>query len=124
MNESKRALRCNQEVYQRISLLVFDLDYSVFDCSLIKTQALRQGLISLAEAIPHNASLPDELDVQEAFLSRGASWIEGLELGLDQDAMSNLRQACSIHESRLIESGAGTLYADLGTSFSIAERWV
>jgi hypothetical protein len=66
-------------VYQRIRLLVFDLDYLVFDCSLIKTQALRQGLISLAEAIPHNASLPDELDVQEAFLDRGVSWIDRLE---------------------------------------------
>ena len=113
MNESKRALRCNQHVYQRIRLLVFDLDYLVFDCSLIKTQALRQGLISLAEAIPHNAPLPDKLDVQEAFLDQGVSWIDRLELGLDQDAMSNLRQACSIHENRLIESGAGTLYADL-----------
>ena len=100
-------------MYQRIRLLVFDLDYLVFDCSPIKTQALRQRLISLAEAIPHNASLPDESNVQESFINQGISWIDRLELGLDQDAMSTLQKACSIHENRLIESGAGALYAGL-----------
>jgi phosphoglycolate phosphatase-like HAD superfamily hydrolase len=100
-------------VYQSIRLLVFDLDYLVFDCALIKTQALRQGLVSLAEAIPHATSLPDELDIQEAFLDHGISWVEHLDLGLSHGAMGNLQQTFSIHESGLIESGVGALYAGL-----------
>ena len=52
-----------------LKLLVWDLDYLVFDCSELKVTALRQSLIALADSIPHSVRLPDAIDA-EGGLSR------------------------------------------------------
>ncbi len=98
---------------QHIRLLVFDLDYLVFDCSLLKVSALRQSLISFAEAIPQSTRLPDEVDAEEGFLQHGFRWLQFLEIGLDEERLEEVRQAYRVHEDRLIEAGAGKIYPGL-----------
>ncbi len=95
---------------QHIRLLILDLDYLVFDCALLKMQALRQSLISLADAIPQSARLPDSMDAEEGFLDHGFRWIQHLEIGLDEEKLDHLQQAYGIHENRLIESGIGRIH--------------
>jgi phosphoglycolate phosphatase-like HAD superfamily hydrolase len=97
-------------VLRHIRLLILDLDYVVFDCALVKVQALRQSLISLAETIPQSARLPDAADVEEAFRNYGFRWPQFVEIGLDEERLSHLQQAYGIHESRLIQSGAGKMF--------------
>lgn len=95
---------------RHIRLLVFDLDYLVFDCTLLKVRALRQSLISFAETIPQSVRLPDETDAEEGFQTHGFRWTQFLEIGLDEEQRQHLQHAYGIHESRLIESGVGHLY--------------
>jgi phosphoglycolate phosphatase-like HAD superfamily hydrolase len=96
-----------------LKLLVFDLDYLLFDCSLLKANALRQSLVSFAEAIPHSVRLPDAADIEEAYRQEGFLWLKGLELGLDEQQMEDLAEAYRIHEGRLIDAGAGRIYPGL-----------
>ncbi len=98
---------------QHISLLVFDLDYLVFDCSLLKVGALRQSLISFADAIPQSVRLPDAVDAEEGFRLHGFRWLQFLEIGLDEERLEELRQAYRIHEERLIEAGTGKIYSGI-----------
>jgi phosphoglycolate phosphatase-like HAD superfamily hydrolase len=97
-------------VLQHIKLLVLDLDYLVFDCALLKVQALRQGLISLADAIPQNIRLPDAVDAEEGFRDHGFQWTKFLEIGLDEENLEHLMQAYALNEKRLVESGVGGVY--------------
>jgi phosphoglycolate phosphatase-like HAD superfamily hydrolase len=97
-------------VLRHIRLLILDLDYVVFDCALVKVQALRQSLISLAEAIPQSARLPDATDVEEAFRGHGFRWPQFVEIGLNEERLGDLQQAYGIHESRLIQSGVGKMF--------------
>ena len=96
-----------------IQLIILDLDYVVFDCSKLKLQALRQSLISLADIIPQDVRLPDEVDVEEGFRDHGVQWIQRLELGLDEENIENLRQVYELNESRLVEAGAGSVFQGL-----------
>ncbi len=92
---------------RQIRLLVFDLDYLVFDCSLLKVRALRQSLISFADAIPQSVRLPDPVDVEGGFRSHGFRWTQFLEIGLDEEQLADLQRAYGIHQGRLIEAGVG-----------------
>jgi phosphoglycolate phosphatase-like HAD superfamily hydrolase len=100
-------------VLQHIRLLIFDLDYLVFDCAPLKVQALRQSLISLADAIPQNVRLPDAEDAEEGFRDRGFRWTRHLEIGLGEDNLEHLRHVYDLNERRLIEAGAGKVFAGI-----------
>ncbi len=95
---------------QHIRLLIFDLDYLVFDCAILKVKALRQGLISLADAIPQSVRVPDVSDAEEGFSNYGFRWARFLEIGLNEETLEHLQQAYRIHEDRLIESEVGRVY--------------
>jgi phosphoglycolate phosphatase-like HAD superfamily hydrolase len=97
-------------VLRQIHLLVFDLDYLIYDCAHMKLQALRQSLISFADAIPQSIRLPDAADIEEDYRAHGFRWSRFLEIGLDEEQSADLRQAYQIHERRLVESGPGRLY--------------
>jgi phosphoglycolate phosphatase-like HAD superfamily hydrolase len=97
-------------VLQHIRLLILDLDYVVFDCTLLKVQALRQSLIALADTIPPSVRLPDGTDAEEGFREHGFRWLRHLEIGLDEEGLKHLQQAYGSHESRLIESGIGRIH--------------
>jgi phosphoglycolate phosphatase-like HAD superfamily hydrolase len=97
-------------VFRHIRLLILDLDYLVFDCATLKVQALRQSLISMADAIPQSVRLPDIADAEEGFREHGFRWIRHLEIGLNEEALGHLQQAYGIHENRLIESGIGRIH--------------
>jgi phosphoglycolate phosphatase-like HAD superfamily hydrolase len=97
-------------VLQHVRLLIFDLDYIVFDCALLKVQALRQSLISLADAIPQTVRLPDMVDAEEGFRKHGFRWTRFLEIGLNEGTLEHLQQAYRIHEDRLIESNIGRIF--------------
>jgi phosphoglycolate phosphatase-like HAD superfamily hydrolase len=97
-------------VLHQIRLLIFDLDYAIFDCALLKVQALRQSLISLADTIPQSVRLPDAADAEEGFHQHGFRWTRFLEIGLNEETLEHLQQAYRIHEDRLIESSVGRLY--------------
>jgi len=104
----------NPYVLQHIQLIILDLDYVVFDCSKLKLQALRQSLISLADIIPQNVRLPDEVDAEEGFREHGVQWIHHLDVGLGEENLENLRQIYELNEGRLIESGLGAIFQGLG----------
>jgi phosphoglycolate phosphatase-like HAD superfamily hydrolase len=97
-------------VLQHIRLLVFDLDYVVFDCALLKVQALRQSLISLADSIPQDVRLPDAVDAEEGFRDHGFRWMRYLEIGLNEESLENLHQAYELNEGRLLEAGKGRIF--------------
>jgi phosphoglycolate phosphatase-like HAD superfamily hydrolase len=105
-------------VLQHIRLLIFDLDYLVFDCTLLKVQALRHSLISLADSIPQSVRLPDAEDVEEGFRNHGLRWTGFLEIGLNEETLEHLQQAYRIHETRLIESRVGRIYPGLEEFFA------
>jgi phosphoglycolate phosphatase-like HAD superfamily hydrolase len=109
-------------VLRHIRLLVFDLDYLIFDCSLLKVRALRQTLISFADAIPQSIRLPDVVDVEEGFRANGFRWIQFLEIGLDEEQLEELRHAYGIHEDRLIQAGVGRLYPGVADFFARCKR--
>jgi len=100
-------------VLQHIRLLIFDLDYLVFDCTHLKVQALRQGLISLADAIPQDVRLPDAADAEEGFRDYGCRWTQHLEIGLGEESLEHLQQAYRLNEIRLVEAGAGGIFPGL-----------
>jgi phosphoglycolate phosphatase-like HAD superfamily hydrolase len=95
---------------RHIKLLVFDLDYLLFDSSLLKSNALRQSLVSFADTIPHSVRLPDAVDIEDAYRLHGSRWLQGLELGLDESQVEDLAAAYRIHEKRLLEAGVGRVY--------------
>jgi FMN phosphatase YigB (HAD superfamily) len=97
-------------VLRQIRLLILDLDYVVFDCAGLKMKALRQSLISLADAIPQSARLPDTDDAEDLFRQHGFRWVEYAELGLSEELMPVLERTYRINERRLIEIGAGQIY--------------
>ena len=97
-------------VLSQIRLLVFDLDYLIFDCAELKVRALRESLISFADAIPHNVRLPDAVDAEESFRDYGFRWLELLQIGLDEERLAQLQTAYRIHEKRLLAAGVGRLY--------------
>lgn len=98
---------------RHIRLLVLDLDYLLFDCSSLKVRALRQSMISFADAIPQSIRLPDVIDVEEGFRMHGFRWMQFLDIGLSGEQLGELQQAYGIHEDRLIEAGVGQLYPGL-----------
>lgn len=97
----------------QIRLLVFDLDYLVFDCAEVKMRALREGLVSLDEDIPHSARLPDVVDVEEGFRVHGRRWVSQLDIGLDETALNQLQRNYRMHEERLVAEGVGRLFPGL-----------
>jgi phosphoglycolate phosphatase-like HAD superfamily hydrolase len=97
-------------VLRHIRLLIFDLDYTVFDCAQLKAMALRQGLIALADLIPQDMPLPGIEDAESGFLEHGPLWIRNLEIGLNEQNLADLERAYTLHESRLIDSGHGKLF--------------
>lgn len=96
-----------------IRLLVLDLDYLVFDCAILKGQALRQSLIEFADAIPQSARLPDVMDAEEGFCDHGRHWIQFLEIGLNEEQRAELRKVYDFNERQLIQAGVGCLYPSL-----------
>lgn len=95
---------------RHIRLLVFDLDYAVFDCSVLKIRALRQSLISFGDGIPQAVRLPDEIDAEEGYREHGFRWTQFLEIGLDEEKLAQLQHAYKIHEGRLLEASVGSLF--------------
>lgn len=93
-----------------IQLLVFDLDYLIFDCALLKVRALRQSLISFAETIPQDIRLPDAMDAEEGYLLHGFRWTQFLEIGLEEERLAELQHVYRINEDLLLEAGAGQIY--------------
>jgi phosphoglycolate phosphatase-like HAD superfamily hydrolase len=100
-------------VLNQIRLVVFDLDYLVFDCAEVKMRALREGLVSLDEDIPYSARLPDVVDVEEGFRDHGRRWVSQLDMGLDEAALDQLQRNYRIHEERLVAEGVGKLFPGL-----------
>jgi len=109
-------------VLRHIRLLIFDLDYVVFDCAQLKAQALRQSLISLADLIPQDAALPGRAEAESGFLDHGSRWIQHLEMGLDEESLNDIKHAYTLHESRLIESGNGRIYPGVGDFITQCKR--
>jgi phosphoglycolate phosphatase-like HAD superfamily hydrolase len=97
-------------VLRHIRLLILDLEYLVFDCAQLKTQAVRQSLISLTDLVPNHGALPGIADVEAGYREHGSRWVKHLEIGLDQQSIDDLDHAYELHESRFIGSGAGSLY--------------
>ncbi len=95
---------------RQIRLLVFDLDYVVFDCATLKARILRKSLIPFAELIPQHISLPDEIDIEESFRLSGSHWIHSLELGLDESQLRVLEGDYVVQEAHLVESGGGRIF--------------
>ena len=93
-----------------IQLLVFDLDYLIFDCALLKVRALRQSLISFADTIPQDIRLPDAMDAEEGYLMHGFRWTQFLDIGLDEERLAEFQPVYRINEDRLLEAGAGQIY--------------
>jgi phosphoglycolate phosphatase-like HAD superfamily hydrolase len=100
-------------VLRHIRLLILDLDYLIFDCAALKVKALRESLISFADAIPHDVRLPDAMDAEEEFRDHGRHWTQELQLGLDDASMIQLQSDYRIHEERLVSAGAGRIYPGL-----------
>ncbi|MBZ5498269.1 MAG: hypothetical protein LAP85_17855 [Acidobacteriia bacterium] len=94
---------------RQIRLLVFDLDYLIYDCAQLKVRALRESLISLADAIPHDVRLPDAVDTEEGFRDYGFRWTKFLQIGLDDEHLEELQSPYRIHEERLVTAGAGRI---------------
>jgi phosphoglycolate phosphatase-like HAD superfamily hydrolase len=97
-------------VLRRIRLLIFDLDYVVFDCASLKVQAVRQSMISMADSIPQSVRLPGPADSEEGFRECGRQWIRHLDIGLGEEQLDDLQQTYGIQECRLVGSGSGRIY--------------
>jgi phosphoglycolate phosphatase-like HAD superfamily hydrolase len=97
-------------VWRQIQLLIFDLDYLVFDCAALKVKALYESLISFADTIPQDVRIPDDADVEEGFRDHGCRWPQSLQIGLDEANLQQLLYAYRIHEERLVAAGAGKVY--------------
>ncbi len=98
---------------RQIRLLVFDLDYLIFDCSLRQLQALRQSLISFSDGMPQHVHLPDAIEIESAFRDHGRLWIRSLDLEMGEESLADLEREYQVHERRLIEAGIGREYAGI-----------
>ena len=104
---------------RNIRLLVFDLDYVVFDCAALKASALRKTLIPFADLIPQHVGLPDDIDIEEGFLEYGSHWIRSLDLGLDQSQLATLEADYLTQEARLLKAGGGHFFPGILHQLSI-----
>ena len=95
---------------RQIRLLIFDLDYVVFDCATLKVRLLRRSLIPFAELIPQHVSLPDELDIEESYRESGSHWIRSLQLGLDDAQLKALERQYFLLEASQVEAGGGQIF--------------
>ena len=107
---------------RHIRLLVLDLDYLVFDGRALKLKALRQSLVAFADTIPQIARLPDEVDLEEAYLQHGRRWLEYLDLGLQDDLLGSVKDAYRVYEDRLIQAGNGNVFAGIPELLDFARR--
>jgi phosphoglycolate phosphatase-like HAD superfamily hydrolase len=106
-------------VLGHLRMLVFDLDYLVFDCGLLKAQALRQSLLGFADEIPQNVRLPDAVDAEEGFCEQGRRWTQFLEIGLGEEQQAGLQKAYDINEIQLIQAGIGQIYPDVEKALGV-----
>jgi phosphoglycolate phosphatase-like HAD superfamily hydrolase len=102
----------------KIRLLIFDLDYLVFDCAALKLRALRHCLLEFADQIPTDARLPDSVDIEECCMAAGHKWVSSMPLGLDESGQIELAECYLLEESRHLESGAGVLFPGIRDLFS------
>lgn len=97
-------------MWRQIQLLIFDLDYLIFDCAALRAKALRNSLVSFADEIPHDMRIPTDYDAEEGFRDHGCGWPQSLQIGLDEANLQRLLHAYRIHEGRLVTAGAGKIY--------------
>jgi phosphoglycolate phosphatase-like HAD superfamily hydrolase len=109
-------------VLSQIRLLILDLDYLVYDCGALKAMALRNSLVSLADAIPQDVRLPDAVDAEEGFREHGVRWPVMLDLGLDEESTARIYPSYLSHQERLVSAGAGSLYPGLTDLLSNLNR--
>jgi phosphoglycolate phosphatase-like HAD superfamily hydrolase len=100
-------------VLKHIRLLILDLDYLVFDCALLKTQALRESLVALSDDAVASIQSPDGIGAEEGFRNHGFRWLRNLDVGFSDEGRSHLHQAYSILEKRLIDNGMGRVYSGI-----------
>jgi phosphoglycolate phosphatase-like HAD superfamily hydrolase len=103
-------------VLRQIKLLVFDLDYLLFDCGALKIKALRESLLQFAELIPQDARLPDDIDVEEGYQKYGFRWTRYLELGFGDEELAELENRYRVQERQLATAGIGGLYPGIPES--------
>jgi phosphoglycolate phosphatase-like HAD superfamily hydrolase len=106
-------------VLRHIRFLVMDLDYLVFDCAILKAQALRRSLIQFADAIPQSVHLPDAMDVEEGFRDHGSHWLRSLELGLNEEQQAELQKAYDSNEQQLMGAGIARVFPELRQELSL-----
>jgi phosphoglycolate phosphatase-like HAD superfamily hydrolase len=64
----------------------------------------------MADFVSPDVSLPEIADAESGYRNHGCRWVKHLEIGLDQPCLDDLDRAYALHESRLAESGAGSLF--------------
>jgi len=109
-------------VLSHIRFLVLDLDYIIFDCALLKAQALRQSLIEFADVIPQSVRLPDAVDAEAGFRDHGRHWIQFLEIGLNEGQQAELQEIYDFKEKQLIRTGVGLVYPEVERRWASASR--
>ena len=95
---------------KQLRLLVFDLDYLVFDCAALKGKVLRESLLSCADEIPPDIRLPDAVDAWELHHLHGWRWPRHLEIGLDEDRLEEIADDFRLRQDRLVEAGWGSVF--------------
>ena len=100
-------------MFQHLRLLILDLDYVVFDCALLKAQALKQCMAALDESFSLDVELPDAMNVEAQFLNHGFRWTHHFEVGLDDEGQERLEQTYAIYETRMIHSGLGRIHTGI-----------
>jgi len=100
-------------VLQHIRLLIFDLDYLIFDCAHVKAHALKQCIAASEDSISLDLHLLDRVKVEEEFRDHGFRWTQYLEIGLHEEGQKHLEHAYGILETRMIHSGAGGIYSGI-----------
>ncbi len=108
---------------RRIRLLVFDLDYLIFDCSALKMKALRESLLPFADLIPQDVRLPDEADAEEGYLKHGCRWTKFLEIGLGDEDLAELVNRYRDEEARLASAGVGGMHPGILESLKQFREW-
>ena len=106
----------------QLRLLVLDLDYLFYDCAELKVRALRESLLSFADAIPPDVHLPGAADIEEAFRYSGFRWPQALQIGLDERHLTELQSAYRIYEERLVAAGAGRIFQHLPAFLSFCRK--
>ncbi len=107
---------------RRIRLLVFDLDYLVFDCAALRERSLRKSLIPFAEQIPQDLRLPDAKDIEEGYQALGSRWVHYLDLGLGQEQLLVLEEAFRVHEANSVEGGGGHVFPGIREFIAVARK--